>query len=113
RAPDQPVVRSVVARKSIRWVDGELEVFDDPLSDVVAELARYTDHRIVASDPRLSQVHVGGVLSVRDVESALHTLQESSPLQVARNPTTREYTLSYRDAGASHGDINEVRGQHD
>lgn len=48
------MVRTGLSHKAIRWTEGEMEVDDEPLPDVLAELARYTDQRIITeSDPRL------------------------------------------------------------
>jgi transmembrane sensor len=109
RAPDAPTVRDIVASKAVKWTHGEMEVDEAPLSEVVAELARYTDQRIVANDPRLSRMHVGGVLSVRDVRSALDVLTQHAPIEVLWNPRRSEYTLLYRDAVAPEKRSNPVR----
>lgn len=97
-AAGTPLVRNTVASKAVRWRRGELEIEDDPLSDVIAELSRYTDQRIILlDDPRLSRLHVGGVLSVLDIDSALALLESREPIKVIRNPSKGEYTLAYRE----------------
>lgn len=81
------MVRTGLSHKAIRWTDGEMEVDDEPLPDVLAELARYTDQRIITeSDPRLSRMHGGGILSVRNVGSALELLERHAPIDVRFDP---------------------------
>jgi transmembrane sensor len=109
RAPDAPAVHDIIASKAVKWTHGEMEVDEAPLSEVVAELARYTDQRIVANDPRLNRMHVGGVLSVRDVHGALEVLTQHAPIDVIWNSQKSEYTLRYRDAAAPEPRSNPVR----
>lgn len=90
-----PLVRNSGVNRAVRWKHGELEIEDAPLSDVVAELARYTDRRIVlTSDPRLTRLRVGGVLSIYNIDSALRLLEQREPIKVMWSPEEGEYTLS-------------------
>ena len=89
-----PQVHSIVARKAVKWREGFLETEGEPLSTVVGELGRYTTHRILIADPRLSAVHIGGLFSVRDVPYALSRLEKVGPITVTR--TDDAFILNYR-----------------
>ena len=87
-------VQQTTAASAVKWREGVLEIQDQPLSEVLDELTRYTDHRIVIRDPRVAQLRIGGALSVRDVRVALARLEKLAPLRVAESGDT--YTLDYR-----------------
>lgn len=92
-----PALRGTGASRAVRWTEGELDVEETPLAEVVAELGRYTDERIeLVPDSRLARTYVGGVLSVNDIDGALTLLQKRVPIQVTQNPETGAYKLSYR-----------------
>ncbi len=73
---------STRAANAVRWREGYLEIEDQPLAAVLDELTRYTDQRIVIRDPCVARFRVGGVVSVRDVRSALARLEKVAPLRV-------------------------------
>lgn len=63
------------------WQDGKL-VFDaTPLADVVRELARYHDRRIVIADPNLNTLKVSGVFNANDVDGLLLALEQVLPIK--------------------------------
>jgi transmembrane sensor len=50
-------------------------IFDnDRLSDIVAELNRYSTTRIVISEPAIQDLRLGGYFKVQDIGSILDTL---------------------------------------
>lgn len=83
------------AGSAVKWREGVLEIQDRPLPEVLDELTRYTDKRIVIRDPRVAQLRVGGALSVRDVRVALARLEKLAPLRVVESGDT--LTLDYRN----------------
>lgn len=87
-------VQETQAASAVKWREGVLEIHDQPLSEVLDELTRYTDQRIVIRDPRVAQLRVGGVLSLRDVRVTLARLEKLAPLRVAESGDT--FTLDYR-----------------
>jgi transmembrane sensor len=89
-----PHVRAIAASQAIKWPEGVLEIQDEPLPNVVAELARYTDRQIIARDVRLQQLRVGGTLSIRDVRDALINIENSAPVSVTERGNT--FLLDYR-----------------
>ncbi len=90
----QPV-RKLDAAKVMRWREGVIEIFDEPLPNVLGELMRYTDQRILIRDPRLAQLRLGGALSTRDVRAALGRLEKLAPIAVTESGNG--FTLDYRE----------------
>jgi transmembrane sensor len=82
------------AENAVRWRAGILKIEDEPLPNVLDELTRYTDQRILIRDPRLAEIRVGGALSTRNVRSALSHLERLAPIEV--HETDGTFTLDYR-----------------
>jgi transmembrane sensor len=78
----------------VKWREGVLVIDNQPLAEVVDELSRYTDQRIVINDPRIAGLHTGGAVSVRDVHVAFDRLEELAPVRVEEHDGT--FTLNYR-----------------
>ena len=64
------------------WKDGLLVVENQPLADVVAQLARYRPGRL-AVDPRVAGLRVTGTLPLADTDQALLALTAAVPVEVA------------------------------
>jgi ferric-dicitrate binding protein FerR (iron transport regulator) len=65
------------------------------LPEVLKELARYTDKRIVlVSDPRLAPTIAGGAIGTRDISGALRSLQKIAPVRVVE--TDQAITIESR-----------------
>jgi len=64
------------------WKDGMLVVENQPLADVVAQLARYRPGRL-AVDPRVAGLRVTGTLPLADTDQALLALTAAVPVEVA------------------------------
>ncbi len=81
---------------AVKWRSGILQLPEDGalLPEVLGELTRYTDERILIRDPRLANVKVGGAFSTRNVRSALQKLQTVAPLEVRESDGL--YTLDFR-----------------
>lgn len=66
------------------WLDGVIEADNARLADVVAALGRH--HRgWLRCDPAIASLRVTGVFHVDDIDGALYSLQQSLPIQMARN----------------------------
>jgi len=87
-------VHETAAEKAIKWREGVMEIQNEPLPEVLEELTRYTDQRIVIRDPMLNQIRIGGVLNVRDVRVALARLQKLAPVGITQSGDT--FTLAYQ-----------------
>jgi transmembrane sensor len=86
-------VHDTEALDAVKWRDGILQLANEPLEDVVEELTRYTDRRIVIQDARITKIKVGGSLSTRDVGAALNTITQLRPA-IRLTDGGGQYTLS-------------------
>ena len=92
---------------AVKWRSGILQLPEDGamLPEVLSELTRYTDERILIRDPRLANVKVGGAFSTRNVKNALQKLQTVAPIDVRESDGL--YTLDFRSAAdAAGGGVN-------
>lgn len=65
------------------WTQGSLIALDQPLGEVIAELARYR-HGVLRLDPALASLKVSGSFPLADTDRALAALEHSFPLRVVR-----------------------------
>lgn len=65
------------------WTQGSLIALDQPLGEVIAELARYR-HGVLRLDPALAGLKVSGSFPLADTDRALAALEHSFPLRVVR-----------------------------
>ena len=65
------------------WTQGSLIALDQPLGEVIAELARYR-HGVLRIDPVLAGLKVSGSFPLADTDRALVALEHSFPLRVVR-----------------------------
>ncbi len=81
---------------AVTWRSGVFQLPEEgaSLASVVDELTRYTDERILISDPSISGITVGGAFNVRDVKKALRRLQTVAPIEVHESEGL--YTLASR-----------------
>lgn len=83
----QQTVKSVDMKtmdKKLSWRDGILVFEIDPLSYVVEEVSRYTDVKIVISDPQILNTPVGGNFRVGETQALLDALEKGFGLKVTR-----------------------------
>jgi len=66
------------------WTRGLLYADDTPLTQVLAQLARYR-HGVVRCDPAVAQLRVSGVYQLHDTDQLLSLLQASLPIRVRRH----------------------------
>jgi transmembrane sensor len=83
------------AADAVQWRDGVLTFENVPLPEVVEELCRYTDRRIVIEDKRLAPIRIVGVVSTHDVAATLRRIEKYAPVSVTEEGET--YRLKYRD----------------
>lgn len=65
------------------WIQGSLIALDQPLGEVIAELARYR-HGVLRLDPALAGLKVSGSFPLTDTDRALTALEHSFALRVVR-----------------------------
>ncbi|WP_117194927.1 FecR family protein [Rhizobium terrae] len=66
------------------WRSGKLVFSGRRLGDVVAELGRYRNGRILVLDDKVSALRVSAVFDSGNVDQALDALQQNLPIQVTR-----------------------------
>jgi len=76
------------ATRRMAWRQGMLAFDGQPLSEVVADVSRYTNMEIEIADPRLSSMKIGGYFKVGEVEPMLEALEAGFGVQVQRLDAT-------------------------
>lgn len=79
----------VDAAKETSWLSGQLTYDDQPLSDVVADMNRYSDKKIVLLDEQLAEQPLSGVYKAGDVEEFVRLLKEYRMVEVRFNSESR------------------------
>jgi transmembrane sensor len=83
------------AEESVRWRSGNYHFENEKVENVLAELTRYTDQRIVIRDPRIAGLRINGALNPRNVRESLRRIQGlESKIDVKENNNT--FTLDYK-----------------
>lgn len=67
------------------WREGAVVFDNEPLSQAIAEIQRYTDARIVIADPRIAGLPVGGRFRTDDLQGFLDGLQAALPVSIRRS----------------------------
>lgn len=67
------------------WVAGNIVFSGEPLSAVVAQLNRYTEHNIVITDPSISNLHIGGRFKLNEIDKIFSALEQDFGLAVNKN----------------------------
>jgi len=68
----------------LAWREGAV-VFDSaPLANAIAEIQRYTDARIIVSDPMIGTLPVGGRFKTDDLQGFLDGLEAALPVRIRR-----------------------------
>lgn len=70
--------------RRLSWRKGMLSFSGEPLQQVIAEVSRYTETRIVIQDPVVAELPMGGYFKAGETEAMLEVLQVSFGLQVTR-----------------------------
>jgi transmembrane sensor len=66
------------------WREGAIIFDGQPLADAVAEIERYTDARIVISDPATAALRVGGRFRTDNVQEFFRGLEAALPVSIRR-----------------------------
>lgn len=69
--------------RKLAWRSGYLVFVGDPLSQVIAEISRYTPISIQLASPEMANIRVGGRFKVGELNAMLEVLQSSFGLQVS------------------------------
>ncbi|HEX4153806.1 MAG TPA: FecR domain-containing protein [Steroidobacteraceae bacterium] len=66
------------------WREGAIIFDGQPLADAIAEIERYTDARIVVSDPATAALRVGGRFRTDNVQEFFQGLESALPVSIRR-----------------------------
>jgi transmembrane sensor len=75
-------VRTVDARQTTAWRDGQLAYIDQPLANVVDDLKRYSMKDIVMPDPSVGALHYTGTVSIGELDHWAAGLARVYPVQI-------------------------------
>jgi transmembrane sensor len=70
----------------LAWREGAIIFDGQRLADAIVEVERYTDVRIIVSDPATAALRVGGRFRTGDVQEFFDALQEALPVSIRRTP---------------------------
>src|SRR5216684_1591296 len=79
------VVTPITAQQmssELAWREGAIIFDGQPLSEAIAEIERYTDARIVVSDPEIARLRVGGRFRTGDMQEFFDALQTALPVSI-------------------------------
>ena len=68
------------------WREGAIIFDGESLAQAIAEIERYTDARIVVTDPGVAALRVGGRFRTDDVQGFFQGLEAALPVSVRRTP---------------------------
>jgi transmembrane sensor len=85
-----PTVRAVESRSAVEWLEGKVAFRGETLPEMINELQRYTDKRIV-TDGVGGEWHSGGLKDVRDMRGTLDMIAKGAGASVIE--TDDAYTL--------------------
>jgi transmembrane sensor len=73
------------------WREGAIIFDGQPLAQAITEIERYTDARIVVTDPEVAALRVGGRFRTDDVPGFFQGLEAALPVSVRRTPDGAVY----------------------
>lgn len=66
------------------WRDSKLIFRGQKLSEVIREMSRYTNKKIVIADDSLNEMKLGGVFDIEDFDALIHAIEDAFPVRVIR-----------------------------
>ncbi|MBO9544580.1 FecR domain-containing protein [Caulobacter sp.] len=90
-------VSSVDVDQALAWKQGVVEFRDQPLSEAVALLNRYTRARIIIRDPKVAALRITGVFKTGDVKRFGRSVSQALPVRmIERDVDTYELVSTRR-----------------
>ena len=90
-------VSSADLDEALAWKQGVVEFQDQPLSEAIQLLNRYTRAQIVIKDPKVAALHITGVFKTGDIERFGRSVSQVLPVKmVARDADTYELVSKAR-----------------
>lgn len=83
--------------QALSWRQGVVEFRDQPLSEAVTQLNRYTRARIIIRDPKVAALRITGVFKTGDVKRFGRSVSQVLPVRmIARDADTYELVSTQR-----------------
>jgi transmembrane sensor len=79
-------VSPVSIEHAAAWRENRLEFINEPLSDVIANVNRYSRHPVQFADPRLGDLMFTGTVNTANMDSWIGALPHIFPVQVSTFP---------------------------
>ena len=76
------VVKDEEMQRRLAWQEGLLVFSGEPLEDVVTQISRYTDTRIIIKSDSIRRLRIGGQFQVADTRALFNALEQGFGLQV-------------------------------
>nr|WP_295109232.1 FecR domain-containing protein [uncultured Caulobacter sp.] len=90
-------VSTVDVDRALAWRQGVVEFRDQPLSEAVAQLDRYTRAQIVIRDPKVAALRITGVFKTGDIKRFGRSVSQVLPVRmIARDADTYELVSTRR-----------------
>lgn len=86
RAGEPLVVLAADVQQEVSWRTGRLVFSNEPLSEVVAEINRYSDRKVVLADAGLAELRVSGVFRVGSMPGFVAALDVGFPIAAENRP---------------------------
>lgn len=77
-------INPVVLSNTLAWREGAIVFDGEPLEQAIAELNRYSDTRLIITDPSIHDLRVGGRFRTGDVDGFLAALTKAFPVTTRR-----------------------------
>ncbi|MBL8268572.1 FecR family protein, partial [Steroidobacter sp.] len=71
-----------VLRQRIAWSQGVIELRGETLAQAAEEFSRYRTKRIIAADPRIASIRVGGTFPSNEADEFLRSVQVGFPVRL-------------------------------
>ncbi|WP_417318449.1 FecR family protein [Emcibacter sp.] len=68
----------------IFWREGKVVFRGQPLSEIVREMARYTNRKIIITDRSIKQMKMGGAFDIDDFDAFINAVEDAFPVKVIR-----------------------------
>ncbi len=85
------------------WRDGRLSFDNDRLSDVVSEVNRYSDHKLVIGDAAAGRMRISGTFRTGSADGFARLLTQSFPVEVVPDKASNDLIVKSRAAAAAPG----------
>ena len=78
-----PRVRAADVKRAVSWRHGQVVFENESLADAVAEINRYSRHRIVLGDTRLASLKISGAFNTGDTDTFVDAVTAYFPIERA------------------------------